>query len=225
MSGNNPTRNDAAEFMLEEYKQIAAAFFDLLKQRSDMFRFYLALITIPISLIAAIMQIEKSSIYLFDLPDLVILVLFAIAIAGLITTAIVVDIRFESILYAKTINLTRRYFRDKGGESELGKYLLLPDGDDLPRFYEQPWEITKGRWRWELGVGATFLEILLMGLLDSVYLGLPTINILHHQLNLTEAILFGSAVGVAFFLLHIIGYLYFARKRDNEWITKQSSTQ
>lgn len=210
--------------MLEEYKQIVAAFFDLSKQKSDMFRFYLILVTIPVTLIAAIFGAEKSPVSFTSLPILITLVLFAVAIAGLIMTAIVVDIRFECILYAKTVNLARRFFMDKNKEHELRSYCLLPDGDDLPIHYEQPWEFKARKWKWELGVGATFLEVLLMGLLNATYLSLAMINISLIWFRNDQQLWFGIIVGILFFLIHILGYRYFAKKKDEQWKVRHRST-
>jgi hypothetical protein len=217
---------DTSDFMLEEYKQIVAAFFDLSRQKSDMFRFYLILVTIPITLIAAILGLEEAPpVSLTNLPTFVTLVLVAIAIAGLIMTAVVVDIRFECILYAKTVNLLRRYFIDKEDEQESRNYLVLPDGDDLPRYYEQPWEIKNRKWKWELGVGSTFLEVLLMGLLNATYFGLAVANITKAWICIAQAFELGSISWVSFFALHSLGYRYFAKKKDAQWQVKKRSIE
>jgi len=207
--------------MLEEYKQIVAAFFDLSRQKSQMFRFYLILVTIPISLIAAILGIEKPPLSFLNLPVLVVLLMIVIAIAGLVMTAIVVDIRFESILYAKTVNLVRRFFRDSAKEHKLHDYLLLPVSDEYPKYYEQPWEYKKLEWRWEMGVGATFLEVLLMGLLNSTYIGLAMANVMRSWFCNGQSLLLGVTFGVGFLLAHIGGYSYFAKKKDKQWRVRQ----
>lgn len=225
MSSENVLKRDASDFMLEEYKQIAAAFFDLSKQKTEMFRFYLILVTIPITLIAALLGSEETPISFQNLPNLVTLLLFAIAIAGLIMTAIVVDIRFECILYSKTVNLARRFFMDKGEEHKLRNYMLLPDGDDLPKYYEQPWEFKNRKWKWALGVGATFLEILLMGLLNATYFGVVLMNISQTWVSDGQALWLGIISWASFFALHVLGYRYLAKKKDEQWRVKQPSTE
>jgi len=220
------TKRDTAEagdFFLEEYRQIVAAFFDLSRQKSDMFRFYLVLVTIPTSLIAAIFSFEKAQVSILDLPILVNLVLFAVAIAGLIMTAIVVDIRFECILYAKTVNLIRRFFLDASRNQNLSDYLVLPDGDDVPTFYEQPWEFKERKWKWQLGVGATFLEVLLMGLLNATYLALSLANMSLALLSRDQSLWLGYSTWGAFFIMHALGYRYFAKKKDQCWKPKKVS--
>ena len=225
MSSANALKRDASDFILEEYKQIAAAFFDLSRQKTEMFRFYLILVTIPITLIAAILGLEETPVSFQSLPDLVTLVLLATAIAGLIMTAIIVDIRFECILYSKTVNLARRFFMDKGEEHKLQDYRLLPNGDDLPKYYEQPWEIKNRKWKWEMGVGATFLEVLLMGLLNATYFGMAVMNISQTWVCDEQALWFGIISSASFFALHVLGYRYFAKKKDEQWRVRQSSTE
>lgn len=225
MDSKKVMNRDGSEFMLEEYKQIVAAFFDLSKQKIEMFRFYLILVTIPITLIATILGLEKAPPFsLFELPMLVSFVLFAIAIAGLIMTAVVVDIRFECILYAKTVNLVRRFFMDRSKDGELRNYRILPDGDDLPKHYEQPWEFKGRKWKWEPGVGSTFLQVLLMGLLNATYLGLAVTNLSQAWVCIDQALTLGLVSWLLFFALHILGYRYFARKKDEQWKVKKSST-
>jgi hypothetical protein len=152
--------------------------------------------------------------------------LFATAIAGLIMTAIIVDIRFECILYAKTVNLARRFFMDKGEEYKLQSYRLLPDGDDFPKYYEQPWEIVNRRWKWELGVGSTFLQVSLMGLLNATYFSLVVMNFARacDMFCVDQELLFGVISWFSFLALHILGYRYFANKKDAQWEAKKSST-
>lgn len=207
------------DFVIEEYKQIVAAFFDLSKQKSDMFRFYLILVTIPITLIAAIFGSKDSITSFLDLPILVVFVLFAVSVAGLIMAAIIVDIRFECILYAKTVNLVRRYFSDHN--VGVKDYLLLPDGDDLPRFYEQPWEFKKRKWKWNLGVGSTFLQVILIGILNSTYFGLAVANISQSIAIIASCPQWvGLIFGIIFFFIHILGYWWFAKKKDSQWKVK-----
>jgi hypothetical protein len=214
----------STDFMLKEYEIIASAFFDLSKQKTEMFRFYLILVTIPVTLIAAIIGLENQILNFFALPDLIVLALLAISIAGLLMTALIVDLRFEAIAYAKTVNLSRRFFVDNDADKKLGKYTLLPDGDDYPLFNEQPWGSKKGKRKWQFGTSASFLEVVLMGLLDSAYFSSAIVNIFARSANLIifAIVLLLSSVG--FFLLHVIGYIYIANKRDSEWSTKMKST-
>lgn len=214
----------SSDFMLKEYEIIASAFFDLSKQKTEMFRFYLILVTIPVTLIAAIIGLENQILNFFALPDLIVLVLLAISLAGLLMTALIVDLRFEAIAYAKTVNLSRRFFVDNDADKKLGKYTLLPDGDDYPRFNEQPWGFKKRKWKWQFGTSASFLEVVLMGLLNAAYFSSAIVNIFARSANLTifAIVLLVSSLG--FFLLHVIGYIYIANKRDSEWSTKMKST-
>jgi hypothetical protein len=228
LANEEKSDSESSDFMLKEYEIISSAFFDLSKQKTEMFRFYLILVTIPVTLIAAIIGLENQTLSFFALPDLVILVLLAVSVAGLLMTALIVDLRFEAIAYAKTVNLTRRFFVDNDKKYILGKYTLLPDGDDYPKFNEQPWSIKNREWKWKFGTGASFLEVLLMALLNVVYFGSAMVNLLakidYLSTNFDALVVVSVVVSVIFFLAHLIGYVYIANKRDSQWTPKITST-
>ncbi|MCW3997935.1 MAG: hypothetical protein NWF10_05125 [Candidatus Bathyarchaeota archaeon] len=217
MSENNHNV-DANGFMLEEYKQIVGVCVNLSKQKTEMSRFYLMLVTIPITLIAAIVGLQNTPIDFFNLPDLVVLLLIAISIAGLITSAIIVDLRFESIFYYKTLNLIRRFFIDQNETEKLKlkEYARLPDGDDYPKFYEQPFKF-KEKGKWEFGVGATFLEVILMGLLNSTYFASAILN-LEISYNIITPTISCIIVWAIFFFVHVGGYYFVSTQKDKDWI-------
>ncbi len=227
MAKEEKTGQESSNFMLKEYEIISSAFFDLSKQKTEMFRFYLILVTIPVTLIAAIIGLENQTLSFFALPDLVNLVLLAVSIAGLLMSALIVDLRFEAIAYAKTVNLARRFFVDND-KNNLGKYTLLPDGDDYPKFNEQPWSIKNRQWKWKFGTGASFLEVLLMALLNAVYFGSAMVNILtsidYLSTNFAALVVVSVIFSILFFLAHLIGYVYIANKRDSQWAPKIAST-
>lgn len=201
------------------------AFFDLSRQKTEIFRFYLILVTIPVTLIAAVIGLKESSLEFLVLPDLIVLVLFAISIAGLIMTAVIVDLRFDCIVYAKTVNLVRRFFIDKNQNAQLRDYLLMPDGDDYPKFNEQPWEFEKSTWKWHLGVGATFLEVVLMGLLDATYFGAAITYFVGNYTDANWSMFYCFVSWILFFSVHVAGYLVISKKKDADWKTKKKSTK
>lgn len=193
-----------------------------------MFRFYLLIIAIPFSLIATFLSVENGNpvvASITTLPDLVIMALIITALAGLLMTAIVVDIRFESIIYSKTINVGRRFFADKADQTQtqgIRDYLVLPDYDEYPTFYEQPWNISKRKPKWNLGVTSTFLQVIVMGCINAalIFMGFASlINNLHLTTELHSKIV-GAIIGFGFFLCHVLGYWYFATRRDKSWPTK-----
>lgn len=206
------------DFLLEEYKQMGAAFFDLSSQKTQMFRFYLLLVTIPVSLIVGVLGlgIENSPLGSFVVSYVLPVFMIIIAVAGLLMTAIVVDIRFEAIMYAKTINVIRKYFKDIAAAHKLSKYFILPDSDDVPRFNEQPIDLFEWRFKWLLAVGSTFLEVVLMGIIDSLFAAMGAFLLL--QSGFWQLVfLIVVIVGIFYFMAHILGYIYFANKRDTEW--------
>jgi hypothetical protein len=224
LSTSEQSDSDAKSFMLKEYETIASAFFDLSRQKTEMFRFYLILVTIPITLLAAIIGLQKQTADFFALPGLIVLVLLAISIAGLLMTSLIVGLRFEAIVYAKTVNLARRFFIDSNSDKKLILYTLLPNGDDYPKFNEQPLETTKRKWRWQLGTGAIFLEVVLMALLNATYFSFAVINLVRST-GPVITIISGLIGWILFFLLHVGGYLFIASKRDSRWSIKLKSKE
>ena len=201
---------DSSTFMLEEHKTIAAAFFDTRARESQMFKFYITLVTIPITLIAAIFGIENVNI--LPLPFFVAIFMIVISIAGYLMTLIIINMRFESILYARTINLTRRFFRSLSNEDDLTDYLVLPTIAYVPNYFESPWS------KEAVEVSATFIEVLLMGLLNSTYLGLGIKDSILTQF-FRESQSFWVVVILWFgsFIFHILSYRYLAKKKQENF--------
>lgn len=214
MGDGNPSNRDASDFMLEEYKQIVAAFFDLSKQKTQTLHFYLLLATIPVTLIAAIFSLGSPPTELYKLPLLVVIVTTAIAFAGLFMTAIFIDARFEALYYVKTINKIRAFFAEKGQAQKLSEYLVLPISDDKPKFYEGPTG-------WHLRASSTFYQVILMGILNATYFGLSMINLGYLYIpglqDNGNMFWFGIMMWIIFLVIHVLGYVVSATRRDKNW--------
>src|SRR4051812_23584156 len=92
------------EFMLSEYQTIASAHFDLHNGLRQNFRFYLGLVAIPVTVLAAFKDVH---INVFDLPT-VLLLLFAVTpFLGLLMFLSMINTRFDIILYTRTVNAVR----------------------------------------------------------------------------------------------------------------------
>jgi len=213
-----PPNIDASNFMLEEYKTIAAAFFDLSSQKSQMFRFYLILVAIPITLISALIGINNNSSIIssltFRLPLFVSMLIIIVSISGYLMTLIIADIRFECILYAKTVNLIRRFFVDIDEEVKLNRYLVLPIKDSVPTFYES---LLRKESR---AVSATFLEMILMGILNTSYFFIGFTSILLNIYCWMQSFIYSTIISVIVFISHYLSYKYLAKERDKNYDIK-----
>jgi hypothetical protein len=146
------------DFMLEEYKQIASAFFNLSEQRNKMIQHFITLVALPFGALTAVMALGQSQYQITDLPIMVGLFAGLIGAVGILINAILVQIRFEMITYARTINLVRGYFSEETDGPSIDKYLALPRTDDYPKFNESP--RSENWWAKYTGV---FFETLFIG--------------------------------------------------------------
>lgn len=138
-NGNNAgnegdTNKGSTNFILEEYRQIAKVYGDLLTQKNDLLKFYIAVIGTGGSLLAVLFKFTEndqgiSPIKSLSIESLVVIGLFAVLISliGLIIFLSIVGLRIEMVLYIRTINVLRGYFAEK--DKDLTKFLVLPTYD------------------------------------------------------------------------------------------------
>lgn len=203
------TNEHVVNFALEEYDKIASAFFNLQDKISDWFRLYVAVIGLPIAVLAAVWNSQNgaSDIRIPDLPYLVLVLSLVAGLLGFFISMIIVSIRFEMILYARTVNGIRRYFAELDGQHpRRGKsksapllldFLILPTNDGAPPFFEI--------WK------AIFLQVLTMGLFNGSFITVFLIGL--ELLPLVCNLLLGSLFG----LFHLVAYWLFARRREQGW--------
>jgi hypothetical protein len=134
---------DFKEYLLEEYRQIANAHFTMVQTISVFFKHYLIIMAIPATVIAFFMSrnggwidIEKLSKF----SNLAIsLCFFSVCIVGYFVCIYIINIRLDSILYARTINGIRKYFYSNSEESEEIKCKIraLPQSIYTPSYFEK----------------------------------------------------------------------------------------
>ena len=136
--------SDISNFLLKEYENIAKAFFNTYEIATKWLRYYFIILAVPFSFIAFYFRNSPEEILLFDLP-LVIALSFLIAGAlNFFVFYVIIDLRLDSVLYARTVNGIRRYFVEKGGDKEIAtmplcdlkKYILLPIDTRKPEFFK-----------------------------------------------------------------------------------------
>lgn len=191
---------DSSDFMITEYDRISTEYLGLQVQVNDWFKAYLTIVGFPLTVLAATLKLGTADITasLNFLPDIVAAVLILVSLLGFFVTITTIAMRMEMILYLRTINVIRRFFGAK--DEDLVKFIILPTSDKLPLFYE-PW-------------GPVFWQIMLMGLLDGIIMGLGINNLLRTEW------LFGLLVGIGFIAIHFLVYFIFAWVREWEWSFK-----
>ena len=148
------------DFLLKEYDRISEAHFNISEQISLFFRYYLTLMSVPAFLllyvnkdIATVEALFSESSH-FVLKPFIGILCVLISIIGVALTIYLIKLKFEHILYARTVNGIRNYFHSQ--DSTLKKFLLLPIDVKKPSF---------------IGFGFATL-VFVNGLVNSSYLSL-----------------------------------------------------
>ncbi|MCM8822909.1 MAG: hypothetical protein NC831_08955 [Candidatus Omnitrophica bacterium] len=199
---NNDSR-EFKEFLLSEYSNIAEAHFKSIESISAFFRYYLLIMSIPISSVAVISQIGsdvdqlKSIINQYKLP--ISIILFSVVLIGVGVLCYIINLRLDCILYARAVNGIRKFFYDKFMEDINLKlrWRALPQSPHIPFYFEKSF----------------FLPVVcVFGVMNSLYcfLGLWVFNGRWK----------GSGVPLiaAVFSIHFILYWWHARHRELSYL-------
>jgi hypothetical protein len=198
-----PTAHTAAtavdDFMLEEYKTIAAAHFDLHSGLRQNFRFYLGIVAVPFTVTAVAFKDQTLSI--FALPSVLTLLFLVTPVIGLLLFIHMINTRFDIILYTRTVNGVRAYFASRsliiappGG---IENYLKLPTDKMRPPYREGP-----SRAYWWL--------FCLVALINSIYAFVAASNFLKACA--------AAPLSFVLFLVHAAIYYGFSGARESKEI-------
>lgn len=131
------------DFSLAEYNNIAQAHFKSIETISTFFRYYLLIMSIPLSAIAIISRIGPSKTQLisvisqYKLP--LSIVLFGISLIGFGVFCYIVNLRLDAVLYARVVNGIRKFFYDNFEEDINLKlrWKVLLQSPQLPPYFEK----------------------------------------------------------------------------------------
>jgi hypothetical protein len=120
----------APKFMLQEHSRIIDAYHDLHVQKNELVKFYLAFVSLPLSIVALFLSLFKyiqpsaqTDSLLGALQIAAVGLAILLVFVGTSVLMIMLRIRGEQYLYVKTINATRRYFKELYGIDE--HYIVL----------------------------------------------------------------------------------------------------
>lgn len=134
--------NKFENFLLTEYNNIARAHFKSIETITNFFRYYLLIMSLPISVVPIVYQLFKDKIQLTNcLTDYKIplfIGVLGISLIGLGVFCYIVNLRLDVVLYARTVNGIRKYFYDKSEEDNNFKMRIrvLPQSPQLPLYFE-----------------------------------------------------------------------------------------
>lgn len=137
-----------ADFMKLEYEHMVDAHMNATDKLTSFFRYMLLIYSAPLLLLARTDELHKWSPWVFT----------AIALVGFAVTMYMSKLRFETLLYARTVNGVRRYFLDRYDDLdfvESSEYRVLPSQKSIPPFADL------GQFSW---------IIVAAGFVNSVYL-------------------------------------------------------
>lgn len=211
------------EFQREEYGKIAEAHFKTIESISAFFRYYLILMALPLTLVGAFVTVAaRATVQAGVLEQLmrsakssVGLVFIVIGVLGFFIMLYVVHLRFDALLYARTVNAIRKFFYDKADEGFLQKARMrtLPQTAFAPPYYEK----------------AIFTPVVIVfAIFNTLYLYLGWIFVVDRG----AAFLPGEAVfnppidlllvSAVFFATHIVAYRRDADNRETQYLRRSS---
>jgi uncharacterized HAD superfamily protein len=196
------------KFLLKEYDNIAAAHFNTVDTIATFFKHYLLIVSLPLPLFAVVFMLANNGA-MSGVPALMKLAVAGmasvIALVGLCVMGYIVNLRFDAILYARTVNGIRGYFSHRSGlqvEDER-HFRVLPRSIHIPSYFEL---------RYFLFVVLTF------ALLDCAYMLAGCLwyaDPVHHGWS---GCLWVVLVVFVFGILHVCLYLYLACHRETGYL-------
>jgi hypothetical protein len=132
-------------FLLQELDIVANAYFNNTNMINSFFRYYLLIISVPITILIPLLEIiegpKPSPLeFIHQLGLFVPLTAFGICFIGLLVIGYITGLRSTCILYARTANGIRKYFYDLGviaEENLVKKIRVLPTNNQKPSFVER----------------------------------------------------------------------------------------
>jgi len=135
---------DFKDFQIEEYKNISNAHFETNKQIGVFFRYILLIISAPSFII---LWLGKDNPHFIDnllngnkeLLNTNLFIggfLILISIVGALSSAYLVSLKLDNILYARTINGVRRFFYEDFNIKYEDSYRVLPKRTSIPKYYD-----------------------------------------------------------------------------------------
>jgi len=193
--GNTKKMNkDISDFMLSEYQHIADAHFETAKQISSFFRYYLLIVSAPAFFILFFDKNPEKVEKLLKGDDIGInvflcVVFCTISVIGFFVCVYIMNIKFNNVLYARTVNGIRKYFQETTS-AVVNNFLVLSTDTAFPPYFQ-----------W------SFLVIIMsFTIINSafVFFAFWVIG------NITLSVV----LSIIFFATHILTYLYWGKNRN-----------
>jgi len=135
-------------YLLAEYDNIAQAHFKTIDTISEFFKHYLTIVTIPFAILAVALNLDAVKVSLNTLNgsgkvsitgQIVSILFISIGVVGFMVFWYILNLRWDSLLYARTVNGIRKHFYDLSDELSFLKkerIRVLPNSPQLPEYRE-----------------------------------------------------------------------------------------
>lgn len=109
--------HDFREYLVAEYRHIAEAHFRTIEAISSFFRYYLLIMSVPITVVALFIGISNNLQVIVNIVEnlrpVLVTTLIVISVVGFLVMLYIVNLRMDVILYARTVNAIRKHFYDQ----------------------------------------------------------------------------------------------------------------
>lgn len=194
--------NSLSDFLLSEYSNIAQAHFKSIEAISTFFRYYLLIMSIPLTAFGAILaSVNKETMPIIEKIliknlSLISMVFFGVALVGICVFLYIINLRLDVVLYARAVNGVRKFFYDinKEGMTDIVSSFgirVLPVTSKKPLYVEKSY---------------FFPVVVVFGIINALYYGVGTYVMSKGTLAWTELFLV--------LLLHFLLYWLYALHRE-----------
>lgn len=215
MGNNKASSSDFDIYLGSEYAHIAEAHFRTIDTITAFFRYYLLIMSIPISFVVAFLIIApKPSLSLDTIQaytPVLATIFLVISLAGGGVLLYLISLRMDAILYARTVNAIRKHFYDKVPRDIMDldvklRKRVLPQTSSQPAYFEMRY------FGPVVGTIAIFNTLYLFGAL-TLFGGLTPVDI-----SLRTIPGFVLPVSFIFLISHFLAYFWYAQYREHAYL-------
>jgi hypothetical protein len=211
-----------ADFQKVEYEYIAEAHFKAIEAISFFFRYYLLVMSLPVSIAALLFGLAAHGLQ-FDQPTVIALlgftapILIVVGLVGFCMLMYIINIKMDVVLYSRVVNSIRKFFYDLHDGDHTNKMLMrqLPQSASIPAYRDMPFGFV----------------VLAFALFNTLYIALGTHLLITAEIggaSSAKALGFGLysrwgvalySIGVAAaFAAHFLAYGLFSRHREYAYL-------
>ena len=199
--------NSFEKFQLAEYNNIAEAHHNTVNTITAFFKYYIAIVTVPIPVLILLLDKQLFPVLKGISSEFPYFYLFfgsIFSMVGFSMMVYILNLRFDALLYARTVNGIRNYYYKFSSLSveDILKIKVLPTSIYVPRYYEFPYFVC---------------VIFAFGIINSSYI-LVSFILEHHYGVLNWSYYVYFAITFLVFISHFIAYKKLSDLRDNLYL-------